>query len=424
MHKFRMRALFAAVALVPALVSWAPAWAQDKSELTISHYFTGDLGLGGLKEIFSRFKAETGLTVKDSPIGHEDFKTGILVRAAGNSLPDVFSYWAGARTQFVVDSKSLRPIDSMWNQQGLDDIIAKSVAAGATKYDSKRYLVPFGYHYAGLFYSTNVFKDAGITDLPTTWDGFLALCETLKSKGVTPIALGSKDRWPAQFWFDYLILRTAGPDYRAKLMAGSASYDDPAVKEAMGLWKMLIDKGYFVPNANADGWTDASDKVARGAAAMTLMGTWITGYWNSIGLKPVDDYDFFPFPEIDSGVPNAVVGPVDGLVVSANAKNVLGAEKLLSFMVSKPDVQAKWAKIQGALSANVKVDPANYTPVMQRALKTVAAADAFVFNYDLATPPPVAEVGLSMFARFMDDPGGYEGILTETAKDVKKAFAK
>ncbi len=415
------RTLLATAIAAPALMLGAGSWAQE-GEVTISHYFTGDLGLGGLKEIFATFEAETGLKVKDSPIGHEDFKTGILVRAAGNNLPDVFSYWAGARTQFVIDSNSLQPIDDMWNAAGLDEIVAKSVADGATLYGGKRYLVPFGYHYAGMFYNKSVFADAGITDLPKTWDEFLALAETLKGKGVTPIALGSKDRWPAQFWFDYLLLRTAGPDYRAKLMSGAASYDDPEVKAAMALWKELTDKDYFVPNANADGWTDASDKVARGDAAMTLMGTWITGYWNGIGLKPGEDYDFFPFPEIESGIANAVVGPVDGLVVSANAANSEGAEKLLTFMVSNADVQAKWAGIQGALSANVNVDPANYTSVMQNALATVAAADTFVFNYDLATPPPVAEVGLSMFARFMDDPSKVDEILANAAADAKEAF--
>lgn len=33
--------------------------------------------------------------------------------------------------------------------------------------------------------------------------------DTLKAKGVVPIALGAKDQWPAQFWFDILLLRTA-----------------------------------------------------------------------------------------------------------------------------------------------------------------------------------------------------------------------
>lgn len=418
----RRNLLMTAIA-VPALLAAGSTYAAD-GEVTISHYFTGELGLDGLKEIFADFEDEAGIAVKDSPIGHEDFKTGILVRAAGNNLPDVFSYWAGARTQFVIDSGSLRPIDEMWDATGLDEVVAKSVADSATLYDGERYLVPFGYHYAGMFYNTGVLEEAGITDMPETWEEFLAMCETLKSNGVTPIALGSKNRWPAQFWFDYLVLRTAGPDYRARLMDGTASYDDEEVKVAMAKWKELIDKGYFVANANADTWTDASDKVARGDAAMTLMGTWITGYWNSIGLEPEADYDFFEFPEVEDGVPNAVVGPVDGLVISANAANPEGAEKLLNFMISDTDVQAKWAGIQGALSANVNVDSSAYTPVMQDALEAVAEADAFVFNYDLSTPPPVAEVGLSMFARFMDDPSKVDAILDQAAEDAEKAFAE
>ena len=414
--------LASALAATTALSAATPAYADG--EVTISHYFTGDLGRDGLNEIFAQFKDEAGITVTDSPIGHEDFKTGILVRAAGDSLPDVFSYWAGARTQFVVDSGNLHPIDAMWDANGLNDIVAPSVAKGATLYNGARYLVPFGYHYAGMFYNKKVLSDAGVTEMPKTWDEFLAFCETLESKGIVPIALGSKNRWPAQFWFDYLVLRTAGPDYRAALMNGTASYTDDQVKLAMQKWKELVDAGYFAPNANADDWTDAADKVARGDAAMTLMGTWITGYWNGIGLKPGDDYDFFEFPQMADGVPNAAVGPVDGLVIASNAPNMENAEKLLAFLVSNPDVQAKWAGIQGALSANVKVDPANYTPVMQHALETINKAEAFAFNYDLATPPPVAEVGLSMFARFMDDPASYEAILQETQASAAKAFTQ
>ena len=421
MFALNRRGLIAAGAIVPALMLGTSAFAQG-GDVTITHYFTGEFGLKVFNEQVARFEAATDYTLKNSPVGHEDFKTDILVRAAGDSLPDVFSYWAGARTQFVVDSGSLHPIDEMWSRDGLDGVVAKSVADSATLYNGKRYLVPFNYHYAGMFYNTKVLADAGVTDMPATWDEFLALCKMLKDKGVTPIALGSKNRWPAQFWFDYLLLRTAGPDYRANLMNGSAAYDDAEVKAAMALWKDLADKGYFAPNANADGWTDASNKVAKGDAAMTLMGTWITGYWNGLGLEPGKDYDFFPFPSIAEDVPGAVVGPVDGLVISNDGDNRAGAEAFLSFMMSNADVQASWTGAYGALSANVNVDPANYNDVMQRVSTTVAAADVFAFNYDLATPPPVAEVGLSMFSRFMDDPSKVDDILAQVAKDAAQAF--
>jgi multiple sugar transport system substrate-binding protein/raffinose/stachyose/melibiose transport system substrate-binding protein len=101
---------------------------------------------------------------------------------------------------------------------------------------------------------------------------------------------------------------------------------------------------------------------------------------------------------------------------------VEGAEKFLAFMVSDAGVQADWANAQGALSANVNVDPKSYNAVMQKAAATVAAAEAFAFNYDLATPPPVAEVGLSMFTRFIDDPSQAEAILTQVATDAEAAF--
>ena len=419
-----LRGLLASALAVSALVSLPAVPAFADGEVTISHYFTGDLGLTGLQQIFADFQKQTGITVKDSPIGHEDFKTGILVRAAGNQLPDVFSYWAGAKTQFIVDSKNLHPIDAMWKSAGLDQVIAKPIADGATIYDSHHYLIPFGYHYAGIFYNTKVLAKAGVTEMPKTWADFKALCEKLKAAGVTPIALGSKNRWPAQFWFDYLLLRTAGPAYRADLMSGKASYTDPQVETAMSMWKDLIDAGYFAPNANADDWTDAADKVARGDAAMTLMGTWITGYWNGNKLVPGKDYDFFEFPTVTDGVPRAALGPVDGLVIAANAKNMDGAEKLLTFMIANKDVQAKWASIQGALSANVNVDPASYNVVMQHALDVVKHADAFAFNYDLATPPPVSEVGLSMFAQFMDNPANYKALLEQTQSGAADAFKK
>ena len=223
--------------LASALILAANVASAAETEVTIMHYFTADIGGAGLHPIFDKFKKETGITVVDSPIGHEDYKTGILVRAAGNSLPDIFSEWAGARTQFVVDTGKLEPLDALWAAQKLDSVVAKPVAASATIYNGKRYLIPIGYHYAAVFYNAKVLKDAGVTTMPKTWDEFVSLCKTLKAKGVTPFALGTKNRWPGQFWFDYLLLRTAGPEYRAKLVAGKASYTDPEVKKAMALWK-------------------------------------------------------------------------------------------------------------------------------------------------------------------------------------------
>jgi ABC-type glycerol-3-phosphate transport system substrate-binding protein len=416
----RGTALAATLALLVGTTS-AGTVAQDANgEVQVMTYFSKELGEAALKDLLATFEAESGLTVRFNDVGHEDYKTGILIQLAGGNPPDVHSVWAGARTAFQVENGSLAPLDEMWAANGLDEAFPAGLIESAATYEGHRYLVPLGYHYAGMFYNPSVFESAGV-EIPTTWDGLKAACESFKEAGVTPIALGSINKWPAQFWFDYLLLRTAGPEYRAALMAGEASYTDPEVVRAMELWAELAQADCFTRDANAFDWTDAADQVARGDAAMNLMGTWITGYWNGVGLEPVTDYDFFEFPVIDEGVPGAVVGPVDGMVSAVRASNQEGAMQLLAFL-AQADVQTAWAVGQGALAPNVDADTSQFNAVIQKALEVVNAADTFNFNYDLATPPAPSEVGLDMFQRFLADPSDITGLLEQTQTAIEVAF--
>ena len=34
----------------------------------------------------------------------------------------------------------------------------------------------------------------------------------LKDAGITPIAVGAGDKWPAHFWYSYLMVRLGGAD--------------------------------------------------------------------------------------------------------------------------------------------------------------------------------------------------------------------
>ena len=391
-------------------------------EIEVEHYFSGDLGEKAISDILAACEAETGLAASAPKIDHEAFKDAILVQLAGGNPPDLFSYWAGARTQSVLDGGFIAPIDDLWTSSGMDTTVPTAIADSAATYDGQKYLTPFVYHYVGLFYNPALMEQAGITEMPTTWDGLLADADKLKAAGITPFALGSTNRWPAQFWFDYLLLRTAGPEYRANLMAGNASYTDPEVQEALGLWKQLLDAGYFNASPNDGDWTDAADQVANGEAAMTLMGTWITGYWDGQGKVAGTDYNFFPFPEVTPGVPQAALGPVDGWLLTSGAKNPEGAKATLACLAG-PEAQKAMALVQGALPVNTTTDTSEQNSVMQSASQEVQNSSAFVFNYDLATPPAVAEVGLDMFTEFIANPGDAEGILDRTQNKAAEAFA-
>ena len=406
---FRSLIFFLFLAIVP------PVHAENQ-QVSVLHYFSDNLGHAGIKAIFEQFTAQKKIQVVENPVGHEDFKNVVLQMAAEKNLPDVISYWAGARTQFMVEAGALAPLDQLWQDGGFGRLIPDGIVSTATRYENHRYLVPFGYHAVGVFYNPAAFQKAGISAPPQTWQEFLQACEKLQQVGIKPLALGARNRWPAQFWFDYLLLRIAGVDFRQKLMIGQASYLDPLVLQTMETWGRLIEQNFFSPGLLSDDWTDAADRVASGQAGMTLMGTWLCGYWNNKGLKPGSDYDFFPFPTIDPTFQRVVIGPVDGLVVAANSQNLENAGKLIGFLLTDLDSQRQWALAQGALSPNRQVPRDIYSSVLQKALAEVESAAVFAFSYDLATSPPVAELGLTLFSSFLEDPKHFQRQLERTAE--------
>ena len=416
--------LIAVLAVLMLLLPAAGTFSQDDGlmgSFTVSHYF-GGFGGEYIEEIIDSFVAENpGLMREASPVDHEQFKTSILVQLAGGNPPDAFSYWAGARIQFIVDGDRLQPIDDVWDANDMGAQFPQAVIDTAVTYDGARYALPLTLHWVGMFYNTALFAEVGV-EPPTTWDELLAAAEAFKEAGIPAFALGSLNRWPGQFWFDMILLRTAGNDYRGRLMSGEAAYDDPEVVRAFSLWNDLVQAGYFYPDANAYTWDEAANQVANGEAAMTLMGTWIGGHYGGMEMVAGEDYDYFSFPTIDEGVPRASLGPIDTFVVSAGAAN---ADAAKAFLVHLTDPAIQWAFAEGAgnLAPSLMVDTSNYNSVVARIAEEIAADPVFAFNYDLAAPPPVAEVGLNSFTEFMANPGDYEAMLGRVQEDAAAEYA-
>ena len=142
--------------------------------ISIVHYYSDVLGKEAIGKILANFnEAHPEYEVVDNSAGHEDFKTQILVTIAGDNPPDIFSYWAGARTQFVTDAGRLMSLADFWERRsGL--VIPAGVKAAAI-YNDDIYLIPMNVHPTGFWYNPKVMADAGITKMPETWDELKSL---------------------------------------------------------------------------------------------------------------------------------------------------------------------------------------------------------------------------------------------------------
>ncbi|QJB55414.1 extracellular solute-binding protein [Pseudodesulfovibrio sp. zrk46] len=395
------------------------AWGTQANPLVFLHYWSGPLG-GGVDEMVQAYnRASPDYKVHASAFDHESFKVSIKAMLASDSPPDIFSYWAGAKVRALVAGNHLAPIDEVWNESKLYDVFPSSIANACT-YFGHKYALPVTQHYVGFFYNKKIFDQYHL-EPPINWEEFLATCEKLKNAGITPLALGSKERWPAQFWFDYLLLRTAGPEFRHRLMDGKVSYNSPEVAMVFEEWKSLMYADYFNSSPNLMDWTDAASMVHSGSAAMTLMGTWVIGYFqDQLKWKQETDFDFFPFPLMDRSVPATSVGPIDVMVVSRKGRNQ-EVNAILAFF-SDPGPQMEMSSGSGALSPSRAIPPGFYTKLQRRILETIRNTPNWAFNYDLATPPEVADLGLDAFKLFLYNPKEYRQIIIELDKKAEAYF--
>ena len=98
------------------------------------------------------------------------------------------------------------------------------------KVDGKIYAVPVYVSGVFFFYNKELLQSNNLTP-PRTWDELLSFIEAAKGKGLIPIGLANKTRWPGAFYLNYLVDRINGGDFLSKALVGQASFTDPGVGE-------------------------------------------------------------------------------------------------------------------------------------------------------------------------------------------------
>lgn len=383
---------------------------KDKRTIHFLHYFTGSLssGIENLTDTVNFNQKEFDLI--STPMDHEEFKVSIRVQLESPNPPDLFSYWAGSRTKYLVDNDKISPIRDLFESKVDASVFDKSVL-DACSYNGEVYMLPITRHYVGFFYNKKIFKDNNLV-IPDTWDDLIEAAKKIKANGVTPFALGAKNRWPAQFWFDYILLRTAGFTYRENLMNNKAAYNDPEVLHTVELWKSLIEMDFFGNNVVDNDWDKKVLDITTKESAMTLMGTWAIPLIESRGLRPDIDYGFFPFPIIDPTYGLVSLGPIDGVLLSKGSRNKQISEEVL-YQLAMSKTQEAFNANSGAIAPHLLVKDEIYNPIQLQIKDLIKQNKSWAFNYDLATTPIISEGGLDFFVDFLNKPEDYKVLLNE-----------
>ena len=162
-------------------------------------------------------------------------------------------------------------------------------------------VLPFSVTAAGTIYNKELFAQAGV-EIPTTWDEFIAACETFKSKDIVPILGTYADTWTIDLQFGYHMCSTM--DVAAFFQAvGDAGVDlgpDSAYSFEKDLppacERLLTLLSYFQDGFQRVGYDQGNQQFAGGAAAMYFQGPWAFTALNNINPDAKEIFGTFATP--------------------------------------------------------------------------------------------------------------------------------
>lgn len=236
------------------------------------------------QEIVGQFTAKyPNIKVDFSQVPNDTNAEYLQPKAAANSLPDFMTIDGGAFGAQLADTGLIADLKDSDAGKNTIDGLKPVFTSGA----GKLFGIAGGLSTTLIYYNKKLFDQAGIKDLPQNWEDFLAVCEQLKSSGITPLIVAGADGtvnntvWSNGFSNNVVA---KDPDAVKRISDGTFDFNTPEYADIFAKFKTLFDKGYLIKGVTSLQYSQANDEFLQGKAAMSFSGIWLAGTMMQAGF--------------------------------------------------------------------------------------------------------------------------------------------
>ncbi len=215
---------------------------------------------------------------------------------------------------------------------------------------------------AGVLFNKELLAKVGATDVPATWDEFLALCTRLKDAGITPYLEPVQGMTMDLAAFLGARNAASGDALDKGIFDGSSSFA-ATWTEPLTQWSRLWTQGLVTQDVVGLTGDQVRDEFANGRVAMIAAGPWDMQPLRK--AAPQLQVDMRPVPALAGGQQFLAGAASPGFAINAKARNPALAKKFLAYL-STPDALALYNKSTSAITTT-----ANFTPVIDPALQSI-----------------------------------------------------
>lgn len=217
-------------------------------------------------------------------------------------------------------------------------------------YEDNAYGVAVTGNAQGIVYNKNVWEAAGITELPTTPDEFLAALELVKDKtDATPYYTNYNDGWPLSQW-EGNRAATGDADASITLVESDAPWAEGEYHEvADGLLFDIVANGLSEEDPATTDWESSKAGLGSGAISSMVLGSWALTQMQDAAVTAggsADDIGYLAFPSAVDGQTYSTIGGDYKNAISLSSKNKATARAWIDWFAQ----ESGFAGDQGGLS--------------------------------------------------------------------------
>lgn len=314
-----------------------PVPAGEKVVLNMGSWRTDDKAQ--MDKLLALYTSEVAPNVEIvfQPINPPDYNATLRLQLENGTGPDLMyarSYATGVElfeAGFFADCSNI---------PGLKDNFSDSNLAPWRTPSGKMFAVPFAAVSHAVYYNKDIFAEAGVS-IPKTWEDFMAVCETLKSKGYTPLANGLGDEWDILecFFLGMLPNYIGGADQRVLYENGTKALNDQNFVDAYT--DIAGVKPYLPSGFEAVTYNDSQALFSSKGAAMFIDGSWTISVYNDVDFN----WGVFAVPA-RSGKSTAITFHPDmAITMNATGKHQKEAADFLAWLCTEEGVKKASASL-------------------------------------------------------------------------------
>jgi len=363
----RRTAMFAVLAAVVAIAAGCGSSSGDSSGSTstpasssgpvkLTMWWWGDQEAGGMKNFVAdsvqKYEAaHPNITIDTVLQSTDNLMPNFAAAAKAKKGPDIEYRWGGIwNLQDAWDGNLAAVSDYIPQDELAHYLNASEDTSGGKVWTAPWYVQPS----FPVLYRKDILKDAGVT-VPTNWDEFLAACDTLNSKGITPIAGGVKDGWFGGWLYSIMGSQslTSIEDLK-QAVVGDKKFTDPEFAEWWSKLQEMIDHKCWNDDIGSQELYQAQQTWVDGKSAMTISaGTEVGNFVKQVGQ---DKVGVMAMPAYGDGIGAGKLGSTSQtLGISSWSPHKQEAADFIMYLHT-PERLAAFYKATGALPADDRFD--------------------------------------------------------------------